>query len=213
MGDCILKYIRQQVKQTHSEITIDQQQHIDELSSAEIPVYQDKSDVWNSKEKWELKANAGQINWIASQTRPDLAYDTCEISTSVDNATVGFPVHWTTSWDSYYVTVHLNESLSKVQKFTYLLSLFEETASDTVSGFTLTDSNYDSAVDLIHVRYSNKRLIISSHMEQLLQLPHITNEKHTKKFKKFANRWWKACIVLSHCFTDRTCARKSTFFI
>ena len=27
----------------------------------------------------------------------------------------GKPVHWTTFWDSYNVTVHLNESLSKVQ--------------------------------------------------------------------------------------------------
>ena len=31
---------------------------------------------------------AVQINWIATQTRPDLAHDTCEISTSVKNATV-----------------------------------------------------------------------------------------------------------------------------
>ena len=77
----------------------------------------------------------------------------------------GKPVHWTTFWDSYNVTVHLNESLSKVQKFTYLLSLLEGTASDTVSGFTLTHSNYDAAVDLLHERYSNKQLIINSHME------------------------------------------------
>ena len=42
----------------------------------------------DSKEKRELKAIAGQISWIATQTRPDLAYDACEISTSVKNATV-----------------------------------------------------------------------------------------------------------------------------
>ena len=89
----------------------------------------------------------------------------------------GKPVHWATFWDSYNVA----ESLSKVQKFTYLLSPLEGTASDTVSGFTLTDSNYDPAVDLLHERYSNKQLIISSHMEQLVQLPQITHEEHTKK--------------------------------
>ena len=95
----------------------------------------------------------------------------------------GKPVHWTTFWDSHNVTVHLNESLSKVQKFTYLLSLLEGTASDTVSGFTLTDSNYDAAVELFHERYSNKQLIINSHMEQLVQLPQITHEEHTKKLR------------------------------
>ena len=79
--------------------------------------------------------------------------------------------------------MHLNESLSKVQKFTYLLSLLEGTASDTVSGFTLTDSNYDAAVDLLHERYSNKQLIINNHMEQLVQLPQITHEEHIKKLR------------------------------
>ena len=93
----------------------------------------------------------------------------------------GKPVHWTTFWDSYNVTLNLNESLSKVQKFTYLLSLLEGTASDTVSGFTLTDSKYDAAVDLLHERYSNKQLIINSHIQQLVQLPQITHEEHTKK--------------------------------
>ena len=86
--DCMFKYVGQEVKQTHIEITIDQKQYIDDLSTIEIPVYQDKSDVLDSKEKRELKAIAGQIDWIATQTRPDSAYDACEISTSAKNATV-----------------------------------------------------------------------------------------------------------------------------
>ena len=69
--DCVFKYIGQEVKQAHSEITIDQQQYIDDLSTTEIPVDQDKSDVLDSQEKRELKATLGQINWIATQTRPD----------------------------------------------------------------------------------------------------------------------------------------------
>ena len=81
------------MKQAHSEITIDQQQYIDDLPTTEIPVDQDKSDVLDSQEKRELKAIAGQINWIATQTRPDLASDTCETSTSVKNATVEDVMH------------------------------------------------------------------------------------------------------------------------
>ena len=54
-----------------------------------LPVYKDKpADVLDSKGKRELNAIAGQINRIATQTRPDLVYDACEISTSVENATV-----------------------------------------------------------------------------------------------------------------------------
>ena len=85
----MFKYIGQEVKQTSSEIMmIDQQQYIDELLTTKIPVYQDKSDVLDSKEKQELKAIARQIDWIATQTRPDLAYIECEIGTSVKNSTV-----------------------------------------------------------------------------------------------------------------------------
>ena len=64
--DCMVKYVGQEVKQTRSEITIDQQQYIDDLLTTELPVYQDKSDVLGSKEKRELKAIAGQINWITT---------------------------------------------------------------------------------------------------------------------------------------------------
>ena len=74
----MFKYIGQEVKQTHSEITIDQQQYIDDMSTTEIPVNQDKSDVLDSQEKRELKAIAGQINLITTQARPDLVYDACE---------------------------------------------------------------------------------------------------------------------------------------
>ena len=49
--DWMFKYVGQEVKQTHSEITIDQQQYIDDLLTTEISVYQDKSDVLDSKEK------------------------------------------------------------------------------------------------------------------------------------------------------------------
>ena len=38
----MFKYVGQEVKQTHSEITIDQQQYIDDLSTTEIHVYQNK---------------------------------------------------------------------------------------------------------------------------------------------------------------------------
>ena len=86
--DCMFKYVGQKMKQTHSEISIDQQQYIDDLSTTEIPVYQDKSDILDSNEKQESKAITGPTNWIATQTRPDLAYDACEMSTFVKNATV-----------------------------------------------------------------------------------------------------------------------------
>ena len=31
---------------------------------------------------------AGQLNWTSSQTRPDISYQPCEVSTSIKHATV-----------------------------------------------------------------------------------------------------------------------------
>ena len=60
--DCMFKYIGQEVKQAHSQITIDQQQYIDDLSTTEIPVDQDKSDVLDSQEN-------NQLDYYTNETR------------------------------------------------------------------------------------------------------------------------------------------------
>ena len=41
----------------------------------------------NIKEKQDLQVLAGQLNRISSQTRPDLAFDACEVNTSTKGAT------------------------------------------------------------------------------------------------------------------------------
>ena len=41
----------------------------------------------NPSDKRRLKSVAGQLMWISSHTRPDIAYDVCDISTSVKGAT------------------------------------------------------------------------------------------------------------------------------
>ena len=42
----------------------------------------------SEKEKGEYRAILGQLNWIATQTRPDIAFDVCELSVGYNNATV-----------------------------------------------------------------------------------------------------------------------------
>ena len=39
-------------------------------------------------EKTEFRSLIGQLNWVATQTRPDIAFDVCELSGLVKNATV-----------------------------------------------------------------------------------------------------------------------------
>ena len=81
------------------------------------------------------------------------------------------PKAWQSFWDSFSAAVHSNTAIHDVDKFNYLKGLLESPALSAITGLTLTDSNYEVAVDLLKQRFGNKQLVISAHMEALLQLP------------------------------------------
>ena len=61
--------------------------------------------------------------------------------------------------------------------FNYLNSLLEGSASRTIQGLSLTEYNYDSAVELLQTRFGNPQQIITTHMDELLKLPNCVGEK------------------------------------
>ena len=87
--------------------------------------------------------------------------------------------NWSAFWDSYKSAVHDNASIPVIDKFNYLSSLLEGPAHRTIQGLTLTERNYDSAVQLLRDRFGKPQHIISAHMEELLKLPACTTEKST----------------------------------
>ena len=58
----------------------------------------------------------------------------------------GNPIYWTAFWDSYESAVHLNSTLSNVDKFNYLRSLLEKSAYEAIAGLTLSSANYGEAI-------------------------------------------------------------------
>lgn len=87
----------------------------------------------------------------------------------------GDVLEWQSFWDSYESAIHTNQSLSDVQRFTYLKSLLKYEALQTVSGFAITNTNYGKAVTLLHERYGQKHKIIQTYMQALLDLPAPVN--------------------------------------
>ena len=75
---------------------------------------------------------------------------------------------WTTFWDSYEAAIHKNSELSDIDKFKYLKSLLERTAQETITGLTLTSTNYHEAISILKKRFGNKKQIIARHMDILL---------------------------------------------
>ena len=53
---------------------------------------------------------------------------------------------WTTCWDSFESTIHLNPELTNIDKFNYLNSLLEQSVAESISGLTFTNANYEEAV-------------------------------------------------------------------
>ena len=53
---------------------------------------------------------------------------------------------WISFWDSFEASVHNNESLTANDKFNYLNSLFERSATEAISGLILGVSNYEEAI-------------------------------------------------------------------
>ena len=58
------------------------------------------------------------------------------------------------------------------------------TAAEIISGLLLSGSNYNHAVDLLMKRFGSKQVIISKHIEMLMQLPKLNNSSDLKQLRQ-----------------------------
>lgn len=84
------QYIGLNIEQNGNEIYVDQQPYIDGLKEIQIDSAQKKQ--LNAKlteeEKQQLRSACGQILWVTSQTRPDVAFESCQVTNYGNEATV-----------------------------------------------------------------------------------------------------------------------------
>ena len=72
--------------------------------------------------------------------------------------------------DSFEVTIDNNESLTSIEKFSYLKGYLTGDAEKCIAGISLSADNYVQAWELLSEWYGNPHLVISSHMDQLWKL-------------------------------------------
>ena len=65
--------------------------------------------------------------------------------------------------------MHTTE-LTKIDMVNYLTFLLECAAAHSIQGLTLSESNYDSAVELLKQRFGRSQQIITAHMDALLKV-------------------------------------------
>ena len=76
---------------------------------------------------------------------------------------------WPEFWDSYQAAIE-KSNLLEVEKFNYLKTLVICGAANSIFGLNLTNNNYGKAINILKDQFGNKQIIISSHMNSLLEL-------------------------------------------
>jgi len=90
---------------------------------------------------------------------------------------------WQQFWDAFESAIHLNDGLSKADKFSYLGSLLLEPARLAIRGFPLTSANYELAIERLKKRQGKKITIQRSLVNKLLNTCTIFNECDTSKLR------------------------------
>lgn len=76
--------------------------------------------------------------------------------------------------------VHEDSSYTDIQKFYYLRAGLSGQALDLVKSVSMTEANYEVAVQLLKQRYDNKGLVIQSHIRSLLEAPYVQDPSSTE---------------------------------
>ena len=72
-----------------------------------------------------------------------------------------------------------------MEKFTYLRTLLDKSAHESIAGLALTGENYKEAVEILEARYRNKQLIINKHMDILLDVQAVQSIHDVVALTKF----------------------------
>ena len=92
-----------------------------------------------------------------------------------------------TLWDSFQASIHENTNIATFDKFHYLNSLMAKTASEAVQGLSLTTANYEEAIAILKSTFGNKQMIISKHMESLLNMAPVSSNHDLKGLRKICD--------------------------
>ncbi|XP_068720614.1 uncharacterized protein [Montipora capricornis] len=86
---------------------------------------------------------------------------------------------WQEFWDCYESSVHLNTTLSSVNKFSYLRGLLGGAAKPAIAGLALTTANSQVAIDLLKERFGKAIVIERAHLNDLLNVSPVHHDKDT----------------------------------
>ena len=70
------------------KILLHQQSYVDSIDAKELDKNAGKDRKLSAREKSSFRSIVGQLNWVGSQTRPDIAFKVCQLSTRLNSGIV-----------------------------------------------------------------------------------------------------------------------------
>ena len=83
-----MDYLGCNIEQDSHSIYFSQRKYIESLKPAELLLNKDKDRKLSTEEQHNYRAICGQLNWVSSQSRPDIAFEVCQLSTKLNSACV-----------------------------------------------------------------------------------------------------------------------------
>ena len=86
----LFRFVGLNLKQQNNTITIEQYKYIERIKMIEIDTKRkiQHNEPLTEQEKTVLRSKIGQLLWVNNQTRPDISFELCHLSTNFRNATV-----------------------------------------------------------------------------------------------------------------------------
>ena len=87
---------------------------------------------------------------------------------------------WSAFWNSFDSAINSYQSLTPIERFSYLRASLRGSAAATINGLNLSSANYEAAVALLKEKYGDPQKIINAHMDALVNLPIVENARDLK---------------------------------
>ena len=84
-------------------------------------------------------------------------------------------IEWKGFWDQFKSTVHEDNNISAIQKFSYLGTILEDSALSAMSGLILSAEYYGQALEILQARNGNNQVLINAYNVKVR-----SNSKNTK---------------------------------
>ena len=93
---------------------------------------------------------------------------------------------WISFFDRFKGVVIDNDQLTNSLRLRYLKSAVEGEASKMLTSITVTDDNFDVAMEISHNQYDNKRLILRAHIHGIVSYRPVSSE-NTRELRKLVD--------------------------